>query len=436
MTAEIAIVNRSSVTLAADSAMTMFVGGQKKIYTSTDKIFELSDKDPIGFMVYNNLEFINAPIDVLVKQFRNSTHCCQFSTLAEAPKAFFTFLSTEWMPSEPLQQKHARDILLPLYEDVFDKFFGERNNLFRGRANKNPKPIDILLQYVSAEVERLEQCPPSDCFVNCPEEHIIGFYADTLDGLTKDIFHSPPLDEDGKILCRRLGGLALHRDVFSDAMSGFVFAGFGQNDTFPSLLHYETDGIIANCLKTRMSDNITMGREKISAKVLPFAQRDVVDRFLAGIDPQLQDGIAEYLERTVKKTKESLWTAVKGVPRKAKAAVEENVDQSLGELVSSFSPWLENVKRAYSKETEDMILFMAKPEAAHLAESLVNITSLKRKYSAGEESVAGPIDVAVISKGEGFVWVKRKHYFPAELNQRYLHRKFGKPITERKPGDA
>jgi hypothetical protein len=34
------------------------------------------------------------------------------------------------------------------------------------------------------------------------------------------------------------------------------------------------------------------------------------------------------------------------------------------------------------------------------------------------------VDVAIISKDEGFVWTKRKHYFPAELNQRFLARHY------------
>ena len=74
-----------------------------------------------------------------------------------------------------------------------------------------------------------------------------------------------------------------------------------------------------------------------------------------------------------------------------------------------------------------MVLFMAKQELAQLAEALVNITSLKRKFSAEEETVAGPIDVAVISRSDGFVWVKRKHYFPADLNPQFFVRKFGIP---------
>jgi hypothetical protein len=36
------------------------------------------------------------------------------------------------------------------------------------------------------------------------------------------------------------------------------------------------------------------------------------------------------------------------------------------------------------------------------------------------ESVGGPIDVAVISKGDGFIWIKRKHYFKPEFNQSFM----------------
>lgn len=38
------------------------------------------------------------------------------------------------------------------------------------------------------------------------------------------------------------------------------------------------------------------------------------------------------------------------------------------------------------------------------------------------ESVGGPVDVALISKGDGFVWIERKHYFKPELNPRFLAR--------------
>ena len=41
-----------------------------------------------------------------------------------------------------------------------------------------------------------------------------------------------------------------------------------------------------------------------------------------------------------------------------------------------------------------------------------------------EETVGGPVDVAVISKGDGFVWINRKHYFKPELNAPFFKNYF------------
>jgi hypothetical protein len=64
---------------------------------------------------------------------------------------------------------------------------------------------------------------------------------------------------------------------------------------------------------------------------------------------------------------------------------------------------------------------MPKPELARMAEALVNLTSIKRRVSRGVETVGGPIDVAVISHAEGFVWDKsecpRRSRFLAGLGQ-------------------
>lgn len=37
-----------------------------------------------------------------------------------------------------------------------------------------------------------------------------------------------------------------------------------------------------------------------------------------------------------------------------------------------------------------------------------------------QESVGGPIDLAVISKYDGFIWLKRKYYFDKELNPQFF----------------
>lgn len=59
-----------------------------------------------------------------------------------------------------------------------------------------------------------------------------------------------------------------------------------------------------------------------------------------------------------------------------------------------------------------------------MAEALVNLTSFKRKISLEIETVGEPIDVAIISKGDGFIWIKRKHYFDPKINLRFIENYF------------
>ena len=67
MTAEIAILNKAAVVLAADSAMTL--GGIEKVYPG-DKLFPLSRSEPVGVMIYGNAEFMGVPWETLIKMYR------------------------------------------------------------------------------------------------------------------------------------------------------------------------------------------------------------------------------------------------------------------------------------------------------------------------------------------------------------------------------
>ena len=62
---------------------------------------------------------------------------------------------------------------------------------------------------------------------------------------------------------------------------------------------------------------------------------------------------------------------------------------------------------------------------------MINITSLRRKVAIDNNigTVGGPVDLAIISKGEGFIWLKRKHYFKSELNPQYIYSHY-LPIKE------
>ena len=55
-----------------------------------------------------------------------------------------------------------------------------------------------------------------------------------------------------------------------------------------------------------------------------------------------------------------------------------------------------------------------------MASTLVGLSSFEQQMSPESETVGGPVDVAVISKGDGFIWIDRKHYFRKELNGHFF----------------
>lgn len=63
---------------------------------------------------------------------------------------------------------------------------------------------------------------------------------------------------------------------------------------------------------------------------------------------------------------------------------------------------------------------MPKDELGHAAARLVSLNWFQKRMSLSTETVGGPVDVAVISKGDGFIWIERKHYFRPELNQHFF----------------
>lgn len=55
-------------------------------------------------------------------------------------------------------------------------------------------------------------------------------------------------------------------------------------------------------------------------------------------------------------------------------------------------------------------------DAIELAEFLVDLTEKYFRFIPGPQTVGGPIEIATITKHEGFKWIKRKHYYDKDIN--------------------
>jgi ferredoxin len=185
--------------------------------------------------------------------------------------------------------------------------------------------------------------------------------------------------------------------------TGLVFAGFGEDEIFPSYSELKINGLLGSQVWRFERRSDCIGSDSC-VSICPFAQSDVIETFMNGISREHEDFL---LNGVMPRILESL-------DKDLSQEVLEEAKRTFGRALKTFS-W-EN----FSRPVVDSTSFLHFDELATMAETLVNLTSFKRRVSPFAETVGGPVDVAVITKGDGFVWIKRKHYFPSEINYRFF----------------
>lgn len=112
-----------------------------------------------------------------------------------------------------------------------------------------------------------------------------------------------------------------------------------------------------------------------------------------------------------------------------KQQIEEQIVSSCNQVIEIFNQRMENFRREqFVIPITNTVSLLPKSDLGALAEALVHLTAIKRRFSLESETVAEPIDVAIISKGDGFIWIKRKHYFKPDLNLGFFKRRYIKEV--------
>jgi hypothetical protein len=147
---------------------------------------------------------------------------------------------------------------------------------------------------------------------------------------------------------------------------------------------------------------------------------EMVQSFMTGIHPYVRQHLDGYLRRVLTRYEEAILKGLGSKPGINIPLFTKRLKKASRTIITSLNESLESHQHDYHvSPVLDAVEMLPKDKLAVMAESLVNLTVLKRRMSTDEESVGGPIDVAVISKGDGFVWIKRKHYFTKDLNPRF-----------------
>lgn len=414
MSAVVGILNTQAIAIAADSAVSI----NGKIYNRALKIFTLSKHHPIGIMIYSSATFMQTPWETIIKMYRANLGDKSFDTLKDYSENFFEYLHIQnFFNDNQLQKDYLlQSLIYPLYHNIYN-------------TSKNNVKDDIgILETLETECERLFVSWNYDGNL-CSE--FATFEMQQFDECLKDVFESSiddffkerniDLKDETKLKIKTvILALIRNQEQFS-YYTGLVFAGFGDKQIFPSLLSINVHFAIQNRLKYYETDNVSITHDMNSA-IRPFAQTDAMNTILTGIAPNLDNIYTENVTQYIKKyNKKIIGLTEVNAPEIAAAINEINEEEQIKEFIDK----IREAKRTnYINPLMDAVSSLSKEDLAEMAESLIYLTYLQKRITFTAEDVGGAVDVAVISKGDGFIWIKRKHYFKPELNKFFFDNYF------------
>jgi hypothetical protein len=397
MTAEIAIINRHGAAIASDSAVTASFGDDKyKVYHSSQKIIRLNNS--VGIMFYHNAAFMGIDIDLIIKEYRKSLREKTFDKLFDYYDDFIKFLKNYRHFQEEEQISFLESLSYEISSRIKELFFNKILEKFG--YDENTAITDKHLE----EIEELFYKNAEDILNNMSREvevsklfsvdgKFIQKHKETIYAVFDNVFENYKLDGGKRETLIRLLPEYINRVIIND-FCGIVITGFGEDEIYPSLINFRLYAKLGDSLIYALE----LSEEGGSVDIIPFAQIDVVHTFLKGVSPELHNTFIEQFNTVIDKLS----------PYLADQKALPEIKQELAASIEKFQ------KQFYIDPLLEITARLGKKELAEMAEALVNITAIKRQLSEITETVGGSTDVAVITKGDGFRWIKRKHYYDYE----------------------
>lgn len=423
MTCEVSVMNKYAVVIAADSAVTTTSGnGSERYSKGGNKIFQLSRFEPVGVMIYGTATLDGVPWEIIIKNFRDKLGSTKHGSLHGYAAAFFEFVQRAefFFPQSDLDFKlleRTLRIALDLikwareaYPEIDDagKSLQERQVAWQNYAGSisaelAQRPMhagvtDGAMSDVIVEVRgKLENYGPFLQYLSA-------------EGLTNVV----AIDGLAELACTYL--FKCYDSVLPQ--TGIVFSGFGDDQYFPVVIKFEVHGFLKNDFLYSKDDNNSCEiSHNEPSGIFQFAMTSSIDTFTTGVG---LDTYSEVQRAYQQSAKDLVMSVLQGQNINALPA---DFDQTLAASATAFSDdWLNKMMAVHYHPMKRVIASLPIQEMVHLAETLIVLQSLKERITTHSESVGGPVDIAVITKSEGLVWIKRKHYFDADRNVPYMMR--------------
>ncbi len=426
MTSEVVVANRLGIAIAADSAVTFTNGSasQATYATGANKIFQLAEHDAVAAMIYSNASLNGIPWELILKTYRRELGEHGFGTLDEYANDVIDYLNKRTDRLLPLEVRMlatrlaAQEAVIVGLRHVLDS---------RPVLTDSATPPHDLQQAWDESISAVESdvaARPVDTVLNPLDlPDVEAAYAadlgrEILELIANNFGHLTAIRIDGERLARlAIGYLFKRPEHIIKSYTGLVVAGYGADEYMPGFCGRAVYGFIGTRVFWRPQSGHSINFTDKRALIEPFARKSMIETFTHGASPEVWKFVREAFVKHAEQV--SSRAAADSKVTLDPAAISNAINDELNSFTET---WAYSVFGAHLTPLHSVVAGLALEELAELAETLVMLESLKEKVTSRTQGVGGPIDVALITKAEGLVWINRKHYFKPELNQRYLNR--------------
>jgi hypothetical protein len=466
MTSQQLMMNHLGIALASDSTVTL--GDSGRTYPSVNKIFSLSGRQPVAFMISNAANFIPAGIswERVIGLYREYRRDEELPRLVDYISDFKKFITTH----EALCVSEVNDIAIQ--SDLITKFTNtikpaaEKEKIVRATGFSGEemwketdltnyfdeaisKRIEDILFQVRTQTKERNEGKDSDAWHN-HQYKVKKRHFNNIQTASEEFVKRHECPELYENMCEIfLYHLSCFEQEFNwRSKSKIVICGFGKLEMKPTMCSFEVGCDIGNgpfspltryYIRNRRSysdngawiqeENPNDPSEYLWSTIgftSGFAQKDNMETLLSGIHPNTRSSLGRYLApQIVKELSPMITEMVSSVPGVGKATLEKisaRMNEGTGELYEKtdeivkaalFDEWGYH-RRRFQKVTASVPL----EELSKFVEILVSLEAQVSHYLHDVRSVGGPIDVATISKEDGFIWIKSKQLHESKLNPR------------------
>lgn len=504
MTSQIALLNDSGIAVASDTAVTI-TGSSSRTFSSS-KIYQLSGRQPVGFMTHGNGSYRSIPLSNIFGEFREwyANHPLrsnpedsskradpnrELDTLLDYTEKLRNFLSNypnqsgsapstsqnlsasekrafEYEMDKFLQYKIESYSIFERVSDVLvyanastlsrynpaaqttrrffeteldDGVWATINKKMKGEIKTVHQEMleDIELMVLQNETNAREFTKLKRSMARTYSSIITPFLEKFLNR------HNLPKSTHMKLLKELIYKYLIFGDDSGFKYippTGIVIFGFGKKESQPRLIElqigswrsgedtstiasHKVIGIRGETLSETPPENSGYRVNTAGSWICTFAQDAEMQSIITGVHEDLIGDLSYFLSNNLVEILQPIIDTTQGIGKKTAKNLVEELTKSKTEIYYSFFNEIKRRRDAHIFNTRhsnihNSITLLPIRELANFAESLLDMESTIAYYSRQLRTVGGHTDVAIVTKEDGFLWVKSEQRVDYSLNPR------------------